>query len=77
MHALSRDADFYQKPCIYCQLDEPEDLAASQDEDVVCSHEMMLVPADESAGAYSAHAHVSCNRRRMRTELSLTMSCVI
>jgi hypothetical protein len=50
MHALSRDADFYQKPCIYCQLDEPEDLQNADDEAVVCSHELMLVPQDAEVG---------------------------
>lgn len=52
MHALSRDSEFYKKACIYCQLDEPEELAAASDEDVVCSHEIMLVPEDESAGVH-------------------------
>ena len=54
MHALSRDTEFYKKACIYCQLDEPEELAAASEEDMVCSHEIMLVPEDESAGATAA-----------------------
>jgi hypothetical protein len=50
MHALSRDSDFYQKPCIYCQLDEPEALAQAEEDDIVCSHEVMFVPDDNESG---------------------------
>jgi Regulator of volume decrease after cellular swelling len=58
MHALSRDAEFYQKACIYCQLDQPEELASAGEDDNLCSQEVMLVPANESAGACTTHVHM-------------------
>jgi Regulator of volume decrease after cellular swelling len=56
MHAISRDADFYQKPCIYCQLDKPEALQRAggdegEDDAAACSLELLFVPDDESQGA--------------------------
>lgn len=55
MHALSRDTEFHKKACIYCQLDEPDELASASNEDIVCSHEIMLVPEDESEGVLRQH----------------------
>jgi hypothetical protein len=50
MHAISRDADFYKRACIYCQLDELEDLADADQDEFIVSHEIMLVPEDEMQG---------------------------
>ena len=60
MHALSRDSEFYHKPCIYCQLDDPTELAGAGADDNVASHEVMLVPQDADAGAVPA----CCGRTR-------------
>jgi Regulator of volume decrease after cellular swelling len=60
MHAISRDIDFYQKACIYCQLDKPEALQTADgggaddeegEEAVISSYDLLLVPEDDAAGA--------------------------
>lgn len=51
MHAVSHDTTLCAKPCIYCQLDQPEDLAAHSDgDDELDSAEVKFVPADEQQG---------------------------
>jgi nucleotide-sensitive chloride channel 1A len=53
MHAISRDASSFQKPCIYLQLDDgSEDMdVAEEDEDEEqeeAHSEVRLMPSDES-----------------------------
>lgn len=54
MHAVSRDAAFSEKPCVYCQLDQPEQLASHQDDDDLDVYEMKLIPFLPEQGAVRA-----------------------
>jgi hypothetical protein len=66
MHAVSRDAEAFGKPCVYIQLDEGSEngMAAAdedeEDEDELTA-ELRLVPADEAVGE-SGGVYVAANK---------------
>jgi hypothetical protein len=58
MHAVSRDAEAFGRPCVYIQLDEGSEqgMAADGDEEDAeddLTAELRLVPAEEAAGQLS------------------------
>jgi hypothetical protein len=53
MHAVSRDPALSEKPCIYCQLDQPEQLAAHDGDEPLDVYEMKFIPFLSEQGAIS------------------------